>query len=449
MNGERRPGAIDRALRVFSDVRAGEGASALLMLLNLFLLLVGYYVVKTVREALVLDSPPPAWVPSGAEMKTYAAAGQAVVLMAFIPLYGWFASRVGRLRLLVGMVSFFIVSFELFYVASLMGVPYLGFAFYIFVGIFNNAAIAQFWSFANDLYRKQDGERLFPLIAIGATAGSPLGAKVAKWLFDAGVPAYDMLHVTAALLAAHLALYWVVSRREARRHDPGASAAPLAIGAGGFPLIFRSPYLRLAALLIVVLNVVNTTGEYLLDRSLLAAAEQAAAVTPGFDRSAFIGSFKGDYFFWVNVAAVVLQALVVSRLVKYAGLAGAILMLPLVAFGAYGLIAMGAGFAAVRWSKTAENATDYSVMNTGRQMIWLPTTREEKYKAKQAVDTFFVRIGDVLSAFVVVAGTTWLALGLRGFALGNMVLVVLWIGIALMLLREHRRVAARAEEKAA
>ena len=71
----------------------------------------------------------------------------------------------------------------------------------------------------------------------------------------------------------------------------------------------------------------------------------------------------------------------------------------------------------MRWAKTAENSTDYSVMNTARQVLWLPTSREEKYKAKQALDTFFVRTGDVLSAPLVFAGTHWLILGVSGFAL--------------------------------
>ena len=81
-----------------------------------------------------------------------------------------------------------------------------------------------------------------------------------------------------------------------------------------------------------------------------------------------------------------------------------LLALPLIALGGYAIIAAGAGFSVVRWIKTAENATDYSIMNTARQLLWLPTTREEKYKAKQAIDTFFVRGGDVLSAAVVYRG---------------------------------------------
>ena len=136
-----------------------------------------------------------------------------------------------------------------------------------------------------------------------------------------------------------------------------------------------------------------------------------------------------------------LQAFVVSRVVKYTGLRGTLLILPFVSLGAYGLIAAGVGFSLVRWGKTAENSTDYSIMNTARQLLWLPTSREEKYKAKQAVDTFFVRVGDVLSAIYVFIGTSLVGLGIAGFAAGNLALVLVWICIAFLILREHEKLS--------
>jgi AAA family ATP:ADP antiporter len=433
------PGILDRLLRVFSDVRPGESGTALLLLVNLFLLMVGYYILKTVREPLVLTL-------GGAEMKAYAAAGQALVLIGFVPLYGWLASRVDRLKLIVFVLLFFIANIELFYLGGQIGVPYLGFAFYIWVGVFSLASIAQFWAYANDLYSKPAGDRLFPIIAIGATAGSPVGSWVVKKLFEAGMDPYHILQVTAAILAVHLLLYPVVNRREAGRSGQARAAAQATLaGRGGFSLVLASPYLRLIALLLILLNTVNTTGEYMVGRLLVNAANAATAADPALSKDAFIGSFYGSYYFWVNVTAMLIQAFLVSRLVKYFGIAGVILFLPVVSLGAYSVIAMGASFAAVRWAKTAENATDYSVMNTGKQMLWLPTRREEKYKAKQAVDTFFVRTGDLFSAAIVYAGTTWLALNVQGFALTNVVLTVAWLGVAFLLLREHRRVVAQAQ----
>ena len=426
---------LDRLMGLFGDVRAGEAVSAFLLLLNVFLILAGYYICKTVREPLILAG-------GGAQLKSYASAGMAIVLMGFIPLYSWFSSRVDRARLIFAVSLFFAVNLELFWLGARFHVPYLGVAFFIWVGIFNNAIIAQFWSYGNDLYRQADGQRLFPVIGVGTTLGSLVGALAAARLFHAGVGAYTMLHITAVILLASIGLYWLVERREGRRRLSAQATAPLEAGPNGFALLATSPYLRLICVLLLLLNLVNTTGEYILDLAVTSEAA-ARAGTAGFNEEAFIGAFKGDYFFLVNVVAVLIQALVVSRIVRYLGVAGAVLALPVVALGAYGIVVSGATFAAIRWAKVAENSSDYSVMNTARQMLWLPTSREEKYKAKQAADTFVVRVGDVLSAGLVWLGTHQLSLGMRGFGSVNLLIVALWIAVALMLLREHRRLTAQ------
>lgn len=430
-----RPRGLERLLNLFSDVREGEGPTVVLLFSNLLLLLTAYYIIKTVRDTLIITS-------GGATVQSYSAAGQALVLMGFIPLYSSFAGRVDRMKLIFGLMGFFIVNLELFALAFAAGLPYVTVAFFIWVGIYNMATVAQFWSFANDLYRRDTGERLFPVIAIGATLGSPLGAKLAEVLFRSGVDPVAMLQIAVGLVAAHLALYAVVQRRESRRPVQARLAqAPLAPGQG-FALVSRSPYVALIAALVIVLNFVNTNGNFILYSAVERAANSAAAADPSFDRVAFVGAFLGGFSFYQNVLAVVIQAFLVSRIVKYLGMAGVLLALPLVAFGAYGLIAAGAGLGLIRLAKITENATDYSVMNTGRQMLWLPTRREEKYQAKQAVDTFFVRTGDVLSAGLVFAGATWLGLQASGFALVNLALVLGWLVLAVALVRRHRRLSA-------
>ncbi len=168
---------LDRALSLFTDIQAGESATALLMLVNIFLLLVCYSVIKTVREPLIL-------LGGGAEVRSYAAAGQALVLIGFVPAYAWLASRVGRARLLITVSVFFIACIELFATAVAARVPYVGVAFFIWVGVFNMSLVAQFWSFANDIYSKNAGDRLFPIIAVGMTAGAPLGSIAASRLFQ-------------------------------------------------------------------------------------------------------------------------------------------------------------------------------------------------------------------------------------------------------------------------
>jgi len=449
-SGQKRPSPLDRLLRLFSEIRAGEARTALLLTANLFLILVAYYIIKTVREPLVLAT-------GGAELKTYAAGAQAAVLMFAVPAYGWLAHRLPRNRLVMAITITSLLCLGLFDVGARLGVPMLGFVFYVWVGVFSVTIIAQFWSFANDVYDEPSGKRLFPLIGVGATAGAVCGSYGARWLFGVGLAPTTLMHVAEVLLALHLLLYaWAFRRPEAKRihehkHDSLKDAA------GGFELVLKKPYLRSIALLLILLNLVNTTGEYVLGASVLDSAEQAyraaAVATPGLAHDAFttsyIGAFYGGFFTWVNLAAVVMQAFLVSRLVKLAGLRGVLLALPLVALGGYALVAAGAGFAVFQFAKSAENATDYSVMGTARAMVWLPTTRADKYKAKQAVDTFFVRFGDVLAAGVVFVGTTWAGLGVRGFAVVNVIVALVWLLLSLRLARRYEALVPSGERPAA
>ncbi len=412
---------LDRFLRLFSDVRGGEGVGVLLMFANVFLILLGYYIIKTVREPLILTG-------GGAAVKTYASAGQALALIAFIPIYSWLAARLKRSSLIVALNLFFVACIILFEVAIRLDVRFVGVVFYIWVGIFNLSIIAQFWSYANDIYTKEMGERLFPVIAIGATLGSPIGAKIAGQLFKMGQPLHFMLRLSGAILLVSLGLYYLMNHlAKARQRTPAAE--PVLAKGDGFALVFKSSYLLAIGVLLIMTNLVNTAGEFLLSTKVTEAAASLA------DKKAFIGGFYGDYLFWTSVLAALLQAFVASRLVKAMGLRGVLLALPIVALGSYSIMAAGAGLMLVRLAKIAENGTDYSLMNTAKQLLWLPTSREEKYKAKQAIDTFFVRSGDVLAAVLVFVGTTQLGLGIRGFAVVNLALVALWLFLAFRVLK--------------
>jgi AAA family ATP:ADP antiporter len=263
--------------------------------------------------------------------------------------------------------------------------------------------------------------------------------------------------VAAGILAASLLLTNLVDRRERSKRAVQASAAiagtedePLKKG-NAFAMVLGNRYLLLIALLMLVLNWVNTTGEYILGRTVLSAAQEAVATgTAGaLSEEEYIGGFYAEFFTVVNLAGLLLQLFVVSRVLKYLGVGVAVTILPLIALGGYLVAAFYPVLGIIRWAKTAENATDYSLQNTVRQVLFLPTTREQKYKAKQAIDTFFVRAGDVLSAVLVFAGTTWLALSTQGFALVNAGLVFAWLILAILIGRHYRRLTqARAPDVA-
>jgi len=429
---------IERFLRLFTDVRDGEGPQLLLLTLCSFLILTAYYVMKPVREALILAQP------HGAELKSYAYGAQAIVLFAVVPLYGLLAGRLKRRRLINVVTGFFIACLPVFYALAQSGAP-IAVVFFLWIGVFSLMVIAQFWAYANDIYTPEAGKRLFAVIAFGSSSGAVFGAWVSGEII-AAIGVNPLLLIAAAVLLASLALFNLVDLRgRALRRRAGVPKPPrtdVEIGRqGAFALVANSRYLLLMAGVIFLLNWVNSAGEYILSAIVKETAE--AAVRDGTlargNEGRYIGAFFADYFQVVNIAGMLLQLLLVSRLVKWLGVPIALCVLPVVAFGSYAVAALLPSLAIVRWIKTVENSVDYSLTNTVRQMLFLPTSREEKYKAKQVIDSFVVRAGDVLSALTVYVGTTFFALGAAQFAWINVGLVIAWLLLSALTGMEFKR----------
>ncbi|HWP37922.1 MAG TPA: hypothetical protein VNL18_10265 [Gemmatimonadales bacterium] len=476
-----RPTRLDRFLRLFTDVRAGESPTALLLMFNVFLILTAYYIMRVVREPLIVAS-------GGAEVRSYSAAGQALVLLAVVPAYGWLASRVPRRRLVNVVTAIFVACLVLFYASARMGWR-VGVPFFIWLGIFNVMIIAQFWAFANDVYTTNEGKRLFPIVGFGASSGAVLGAWLAGRLAGP-VGIHELLLVAAAILAGATGITNLLDARERRRSEatlPSVKTSGVLPAAtvqyrtetgefrvpageyaqesghfkavrpdqrepeedvgstgGAFQLVFRNPYLLLIALLVVLLNWVNTNGEYVLSKTVIAVAERTAAAGPAGGPTAedLVLRFYSGFQTAVALSGLIIQLFLTSRVIRYLGVPAALLVLPLIALTGYALMAFVPVLLAIRWAKTLENATDYSIQNTVRNVLFLPTTREEKYKAKQVTDGFSQRLGDVLQAITVYAGTSLLGITTRQFALFNIVLVVAWLVTALAVGRRYRRLAA-------
>jgi len=442
-----RPTALDRALGLFTEVRPGEGGTGLWMLASVFLILAAYYFVKPARDGLLAVSP--AGGLSETELKAYSSFGQSLCLLAALPLYDVVARTLPRSRLVTAVTLFFASNLVVFWALQpdlfFSGFRFTGLVFYLWVGIFNVFIIAQFWSFAADLYSDEAGKRIFPLIAIGATAGAAAGSWAAKHLV-AGVGTYGLLLIAAGVLSSALATMRMAESSVASTDASVVRREETRSKAGGLRLVFSSRFLLAVAVLILMTNWVNTNGENFLFGSVEKALRTKAAalgIGSGEAEDTFIRDqttkFYGDLFFWVNVAALVLQSLVASRVLRYAGFAVLLMSLPVVAVVSYAAMALHPRLAVIRLSKIAENSMDYSLNNTAKQVLWLPTSTDVKYRAKAAIDTLFVRAGDGLAAVTAFIGLNWLALPLRGMFAVNVGLAIAWVGLAFVVAREHRR----------
>ncbi len=426
--------AVERFLGVFTRVEPGEGFSALLLTLNVFVLMTAYSAIKPVREGLILS------MRSGAEYKAYMGAAIATALLFAVPAYARVADRFPRNRLIAIVTVFFAANLVLFRVAS--AVPSLrenlGLVFYLWLGVFNMMVIAQFWAFANDIYREEQGKRLFPLIGVGQTFGAAAGSFIAFLLLKL-LGVYQMLLVSAGLLVVSVVLTQLVHAHELERRSgppPIAaerrSAEPAAPRAGAFRMVLGDGYLRAIAIFSVLFTFVNSNGEYMLGRLVKESAEAAVAHgTLSADAvKEYVGTAYSRFYLYTNIATVALQAFFVSRLIRKFGIRFAFLVLPIVpVLDAVG-VAAAPMLSLLFAGKIVENSLDYSLNNTLRNMLWLPTTREMKYKAKQAVDTFFVRMGDVTSAIAVYVVAGLLGAGVRTLGLVSVAACGLWFFVA-------------------
>ena len=435
--GEPPKSRLERLLSAFADVRAGEGGTTLLLALNVFLLLAGYSLMKPARDGLILTE-------GGAEVASYSAAAQAVLLMAVVPMYGWLGTKVVRIRLIAITLTFFAATLIGFYVGGRAGLRE-GVAFYVWIGLVNVFIVSQFWAFANDLYTEGQGRRLFPLIGVGQSLGAWVGAAaVAPLIQGLNYTPYTLMLLGACVLLVALSCTLIVNRREVTRPDRDEAAADVErakLGPqGGFELVMKDRYLMWIAILIVLLNVVNTTGGYLLNRLIVneAAARFGSAPDAIAQSRQFVTAFSGSISAAVNLVGFLLQLFATSRVIRLLGVRGALFVLPVLALINYSIIAVAPLLAVVRIGKILENSTDYSIQNTLRQALFLPTSREAKYKAKAAIDTFFTRAGDVLSAAFVGLGQV-LGLTVPVFAVLNVALTGVWLWVAGRIAREHRR----------
>ncbi len=415
---------FDRFLGNFTRLRPGEGRSVVVFFAYALLMLLSYYILKTIREPLLLST-------ASAEIKSYAVAVTAVLLFVIIPIYGLVFRLSSKRQLTRYITLFFIVNLAVFYLLGRAGAD-IGFAYYVWVGIFGVMITAQFWAFAADSFNLKAGQRLFPLIMVGATLGGLAAPALSGALFPHIGP-WPLLLAAMFLLA--LTLPCVGLGRAAippgsRGHRPRQGEQPHGGLFGGFSLVLTDRYLFLLAMLILLLNWVNTTGEYILAELVVRHADAVVAAQAGAVKADIIAAFYGNFFFAVNTLALLAQVFLVARIIRWIGIKGAVLVLPVVALFGYGLVVFIPIFSIIRIVKIMENATDYSLMNTTRHALYLPVSRAKKYEGKTTIDAFFWRFGDLLQAGAIYAGLHWFKFDIEHFAMVNMGLALVWLWVA-------------------
>jgi AAA family ATP:ADP antiporter len=417
-------------LRPIAEVRRGEVLPLFASLLWIFFALNAYYIIKPIRSTVLQTQ-------IGVDNKPIALLATTAFVGIFVFVYGRIVERVARTKLIVATFIIFVICLSAFAVLLPLGGTVLGYVFYVWVSTFNLMIVSQFWALAADVWTKEEGARLFGFIGVGGVLGSISGTLIVRMTKQ--LNAYEKLFISVGLLVACtlLALYilrFAASKAKAQKKETvEASASPPDAPAGNpAKLVVGSAYLGAVALMMLVLNIVNSNNEWIMDKVLSGEGLDEAAIT----------AWYADYYLYQNVITFLIQLFVTSRVQRRFGAKVALLFEPTI--GIVGGLAFIAApvLSVIRWHKILENSADYSIQSNTRELLYLPVTRLEKYSAKNFNDTFIVRGGDALAAGSIYLATSVLmpafgADGLKVLIGANVVLGVVWIFIALRIGRMH------------
>ena len=412
---------LERFISLFTKIRAGEGWAVGMYFLYAGLVVFSYYIFKTIREPLIIVS-------YSAVAKTYATGLAAIVLLFFMPIYSQLFRNFSREKLVMLLALMFSLMGFVFAILFSANVE-IAYPYYVWVSIYGVMMVAQFWVFTTGSFNVKSGKRLFPVILIGASLGGLIGSKVAGDVINS-MGLGSGLYVASAVIGFTAILPYIARRLVPEESmcitcdqiKPEKSNRLL----GGISVVINSKFMIFIAIYALLLNIINSTGEYLFAESLLShAGELGIAGKEELER--YIGSTYATFALWTTAITLFFQMFFVSRIILKFGMNVAIMVMPIVITALYSLGGFFPIFSFIYVMKTIDNCLDYSITNTVRHTLFLPVSRKEKFEGKTTIDTLFWRTGDLIQVGIIYVALNWLGWGVKELALFCGVLGLVWI----------------------
>jgi AAA family ATP:ADP antiporter len=420
---------MTRLLQKAVDVKASEVRALFLGFIYYFLIFSSYYVIRPIRDDI--------GAANGIDKLPWLFTGTMIAMLFANALFAALVVKFSRRRFIPIAYRFLIANLIIFFVLLLTlskdHQVWVGRAFFVWTSVFNLFVVSVFWAFMVDVFSTEQGKRLFGFISVGGTLGAIVGAAITATLVQK-IGSLNLLLVSAVLLefgAQCVRLFPATFESSVSAKKQEADEAPIggSIWAGIIHNL-KSPYL-LGICAYMFLYTTTSTLLYFqqVDIAAHAFADRAA-------RTAFFA--KIDLV--VNVVAVLGQAFVAARLIKWLGVGITLAVLP--AMSVIGFAALGAGPTLVLLVVflTLRRATDFALARPARETLFTVVSREDKYKAKNLIDTLVYRGGDQFGAWSnKLMGR--LGLGLAGISFIAAPLAAIWLVITLWLGRRQARMA--------
>ncbi len=392
-----------------------------------FCLLCGYSILRPVRDEMAIEG--------GLKHLPWMMTATFLTMLAATPLFGWLSARCSRYRLLLTVYAFFIVNLLAFYALMMSHLypEWVARSFFVWLSVMNLFIVSVFWSFMADLFTPEQGARLFGVIAAGGSSGALVGPLITTGLtFIVPVPVLmlaSMLFLTLCLGCVYRLDRW---GREQSAHHQSRPGDPLhGSFLAGIRLTMSSPYLLGICGYLAFLTM-TATFLYL---------EQTRLVSEYLDQPEARTRLFSSLDFTTGLLTWLTQMFVTTRVISRFGLVAPLLFLPVISLIGFLGIALWPTLGVYVVFSVLRRVGEYALSKPAREVLFTVVSREEKYKAKNFIDTAISRGGD--------ASTGWLVTGVRALgattahiALACVPLMIAWAWLATVLAREEKRRSA-------
>ena len=416
-------GVLERTL----GIRPTETRALAWSWLYVFALFLAYYVLRPIRDEL--------GVSGGVRNLPWLFTGTLVAMIAINPLFAWIVGRWPRERFIAVAYRFFMLNILVFMALLMTATPeqhvWIGRAFFIWVSVFNLFVVSVFWSFIVDVFDSEQGRRLFGFLAAGATTGGIVGSALTSGLVEALGQNWLLLASVALLEVAVFAARRLSAVSDAFSRPLEREAAHQPVGGGLFAGIahtFQSRYLLGIAFFILFYTVTSTVLYF----------QQATIAEQNFSDRATRTAFFANIDLWVNVLTLGLQLFVTGRIMGWIGMAATLCALPLLSAAGFAMLAAYPGVAVFVALQVARRVSNFAFAKPAREVLFTSVAREDRYKAKNFIDTVVYRSGDQIGAWGY-AGLLALGLGMTGIAVVAVPISVVWLGLSFWLGRRQAR----------
>jgi ATP:ADP antiporter, AAA family len=423
------PSGIARLFRSAAVIEPYELRAVILSMLFFFFLFGSYSIVKPVRDAM--------GTVYGMSHIQELFTGTFIASFVFAPIYSGLASRIKLSTFLpwvYGAVALSILIFYgLFEGAQGDKTRWVAASFYIWVSTFNILIISVFWTFMADIFSRTQAKRLFGFVAAGGTIGGIVGPAVATFLVKV-VGNYNLMLISAVGFMLTAVLVWLLSAEKRRMAAAGVESQHTTLDRkltgnpfDGFRLLFRSPYLLLLALFLLLMTWISTIVYIQLGDLITKAFSSREARTQAYAMIDLL----------VNSCAVLIQLFGTGRIISRFGVTTGLLINPVIMVVAFLAVAFSPVLMVLGGIQVLRRVAEYAVAKPTREMLFTVVDQESKYKAKNVIDTVVYRFGDVSSAWV---SSFILPFGVAGLAIFGAVVSVIWFPVAYALGRRYEGV---------